>query len=164
MSRRDPDYAPAKRMASTDALAGELALVGIAAVWGLTFVMVQDAIALLPTMVLAQGPRGVDDRSGAALVYYCLAAVDVADRRPIAPQGTVDAAYCLGRLIGVLDLHAMAVTHLGLPPQYCMPASASVEDAMRVVVGYLRRHHTMLHETGVALTLAALTEMWPCRP
>jgi drug/metabolite transporter (DMT)-like permease len=28
----------------------ELALIGIAAVWGLTFVMVQDAIALLPTM------------------------------------------------------------------------------------------------------------------
>ena len=28
----------------------ELALVGIASVWGLTFVMVQDAIALLPTM------------------------------------------------------------------------------------------------------------------
>jgi drug/metabolite transporter (DMT)-like permease len=30
--------------------AAELALVGIAAVWGLTFVMVQDAIELLPTM------------------------------------------------------------------------------------------------------------------
>jgi drug/metabolite transporter (DMT)-like permease len=28
----------------------ELGLIGIAAVWGLTFVMVQDAIALLPTM------------------------------------------------------------------------------------------------------------------
>ena len=28
----------------------QLALVGIAAVWGLTFVMVQDAIAVLPTM------------------------------------------------------------------------------------------------------------------
>ncbi|MDQ4042066.1 MAG: DMT family transporter, partial [Actinomycetota bacterium] len=28
----------------------EVALIGIAAVWGLTFVMVQDAIALLPTM------------------------------------------------------------------------------------------------------------------
>ena len=32
------------------ARAAEAALVGIAAVWGLTFVMVQDAIALLPTM------------------------------------------------------------------------------------------------------------------
>jgi drug/metabolite transporter (DMT)-like permease len=30
--------------------AAELALVGIAAVWGLTFVMVQDAIAILPTL------------------------------------------------------------------------------------------------------------------
>ena len=28
----------------------EAALIGIAAVWGLTFVMVQDAIALLPTL------------------------------------------------------------------------------------------------------------------
>ncbi len=34
----------------TRARGAELALVGIAAVWGLTFVMVQDAIELLPTM------------------------------------------------------------------------------------------------------------------
>jgi drug/metabolite transporter (DMT)-like permease len=34
----------------TQARLAELALVGIAAVWGLTFVMVQDAIAILPTM------------------------------------------------------------------------------------------------------------------
>lgn len=38
--------APAGRRAG----AAEGALVGVAAVWGLTFVMVQDAIALLPTM------------------------------------------------------------------------------------------------------------------
>src|SRR5688572_24089209 len=37
---------------SEDALrrVAEVALIGIAAVWGLTFVMVQDAIELLPTM------------------------------------------------------------------------------------------------------------------
>ncbi len=34
----------------TRARAAEAALIGIAAVWGLTFVMVQDAIELLPTM------------------------------------------------------------------------------------------------------------------
>jgi drug/metabolite transporter (DMT)-like permease len=33
-----------------DARVAELALVGIAAVWGLTFTMVQDAIAILPTL------------------------------------------------------------------------------------------------------------------
>jgi drug/metabolite transporter (DMT)-like permease len=42
----------ARRRMSDDSLrrVAELALIGIAAVWGLTFVMVQDAIALLPTM------------------------------------------------------------------------------------------------------------------
>jgi drug/metabolite transporter (DMT)-like permease len=35
---------------SRRAALAELALVGIAAVWGLTFVMVQDAIAILPTL------------------------------------------------------------------------------------------------------------------
>lgn len=34
----------------------ELGLIGIAAVWGLTFVMVQDAIALLPTMAFLAYP------------------------------------------------------------------------------------------------------------
>lgn len=37
-------------MRSRPTVAAEVALVGVAAVWGLTFVMVQDAIALLPTM------------------------------------------------------------------------------------------------------------------
>jgi hypothetical protein len=34
------------------ALVAELGLVGIAAVWGLTFVMVQDAIELIPAIDL----------------------------------------------------------------------------------------------------------------
>ena len=37
-------------MKARSATTAELALVGIAAVWGLTFVMVQDAIALMPAM------------------------------------------------------------------------------------------------------------------
>jgi len=39
-----------KRGQTPSATAAELALVGIAAVWGLTFTMVQDAIAVIPTM------------------------------------------------------------------------------------------------------------------
>ena len=47
MSRRNPGYTPRSQIA-TPAVAAELALVCIAGVWGLTFVMVQDAIAILP--------------------------------------------------------------------------------------------------------------------
>lgn len=50
------------------ALAAEGALVGIAAVWGLTFVMVQDAIELIPTMAFL-GYRFVPAAVIVALVF-----------------------------------------------------------------------------------------------
>lgn len=49
--------------------AAESALVGIAAVWGLTFVMVQDAIELLPTMAFL-GYRFVPAALLVALVFH----------------------------------------------------------------------------------------------
>lgn len=48
--------------------AAEAALVGVAAVWGLTFVMVQDAIALLPTMAFL-GYRFVPAALLVALIF-----------------------------------------------------------------------------------------------
>ena len=49
--------------------AAELGLVGIAAVWGLTFVMVQDAIELLPTMAFL-GYRFVPAALLVAVVFW----------------------------------------------------------------------------------------------
>ena len=49
-------------------LAAEAGLIGVAAVWGLTFVMVQDAIALLPTMAFL-GYRFVPAALLVALVF-----------------------------------------------------------------------------------------------
>jgi drug/metabolite transporter (DMT)-like permease len=43
-------HATERAAPSRHAAVAELALIGIAAVWGLTFVMVQDAIAILPTL------------------------------------------------------------------------------------------------------------------
>jgi len=50
-------------------LAAEGALVGIAAVWGLTFVMVQDAIEELPTMAFL-GYRFLPAALIVALVFH----------------------------------------------------------------------------------------------
>ncbi len=52
----------------TRARAAEAALIGIAAVWGLTFVMVQDAIELLPTMAFL-GYRFVPAALLVALIF-----------------------------------------------------------------------------------------------
>jgi drug/metabolite transporter (DMT)-like permease len=50
------------------ARAGEIGLVGVAAVWGLTFVMVQDAIERLPTMAFL-GYRFLPAAALVALIY-----------------------------------------------------------------------------------------------
>jgi len=52
----------------TRARAAEAALIGIAAVWGLTFVMAQDAIELLPTMAFL-GYRFVPAALLVALIF-----------------------------------------------------------------------------------------------
>lgn len=56
-------------MSDSRRLAAEGALVGIAAVWGLTFVMVQDAIELLPTMAFL-GYRFLPAALIVALVFH----------------------------------------------------------------------------------------------
>ena len=79
----------------------QLALVGIAAVWGLTFVMVQDAIAVLPTMAF------LAYRFGSAAV---LVAVIFRDRlRELAPAG-----WRVGALMGVFLCAGYVFQTLGL--------------------------------------------------
>src|SRR5215218_9005609 len=81
--------------------AAELALVGIAAVWGVTFVMVQDAVELLPTM--------------AFLAYRFIPAallVAIVFRRPLLrlPPG----GWRAGLLMGVFLTAGYALQTLGL--------------------------------------------------
>ena len=83
------------------ALKAQLALVGIAAVWGLTFVMVQDAIAVLPTMAF------LAYRFGSAAV---LVAVVFRDRiRSLGADG-----WRAGALMGVFLCAGYVFQTLGL--------------------------------------------------
>jgi drug/metabolite transporter (DMT)-like permease len=83
------------------ALKAQLALVGIAAVWGLTFVMVQDAIAVLPTMAF------LAYRFGSAAV---LVAVVFRDRL----RGLGAAGWRAGALMGAFLCAGYVFQTLGL--------------------------------------------------
>jgi drug/metabolite transporter (DMT)-like permease len=79
----------------------ELALVGIAAVWGLTFVMVQDAIELLPTLAFL-GYRFVPAALLVALVFQ-------RQLRGLSPEG-----WRVGALMGVFLTLGYICQTLGL--------------------------------------------------
>jgi drug/metabolite transporter (DMT)-like permease len=81
--------------------AAEGALVGIAAVWGLTFVMVQDAIAELPTMAFL-GYRFVAAALIVAVVFW-------APLRKLSPDG-----WRAGLLMGVFLTAGYVFQTLGL--------------------------------------------------
>jgi drug/metabolite transporter (DMT)-like permease len=90
--------------------AAELALVGIAAVWGLTFVMVQDAIELLPTLAFL-GYRFLPAALLVALVFWRpLAALSPAGWRAGALMGCF---LCAGYVFQTLGLERTTASNTG---------------------------------------------------
>jgi drug/metabolite transporter (DMT)-like permease len=81
--------------------AAELALVGVAAVWGLTFVMVQDAVELLPTMAFL-GYRFLPAAALVALIFR-------RQLRELSPEG-----WRWGALMGVFLTAGYVFQTLGL--------------------------------------------------
>ena len=99
--------------------AAELALVAVAAVWGLTFVMVQDAIALLPTMAFL----GYRFAWAAALVWPVF-------RRRVARLGR--AGWRAGLLMGAFLTAGYVFQTLGL--EETTPSNAGFITGTMVVL------------------------------
>ena len=97
----------------------ELALVAVAAVWGLTFVMVQDAIALLPTMAFL----GYRFAWATAIVWPVF-------RRRVSRLGA--AGWRAGLLMGVFLTAGYVFQTLGL--EETTPSNAGFITGMMVVL------------------------------
>jgi len=119
----------------------ELALVGIAAVWGLTFTMVQDAIALLPAM--------------AFLAYRFAAATAIVAplvRRPLA--ALPPAGWRAGLLMGVFLTGGYVCQTLGL--ERTSPSDAGFITGLFVVLTPVLGALFLRERISVAAWAAAL--------
>jgi|HubBroStandDraft_1064217.scaffolds.fasta_scaffold168636_2 hypothetical protein len=77
------------------------------------------------------------------------------------------AGLCAGYISGVVDSQAMweAFEHVEKNYEqfhYCMPAAATNEQALKIVVKYLDDHPERLHEPANILILEALHKAFPC--
>jgi drug/metabolite transporter (DMT)-like permease len=88
----------------------ELGLVGIAAVWGLTFVMVQDAIELLPTMAFL-GYRFVPAALIVAIVFW--RPLRVLPAEGWAAGALMGAFLCAGYVLQTLGLERTSASNAG---------------------------------------------------
>jgi hypothetical protein len=83
------------------------------------------------------------------------------------PQGSqnFDAGLCLGWVEGLLDM--TAIYHgLGAlertPEGFCLPNTATLGQAARVIAKYLEGHSSALHFSARMLAYMALRDAFPC--
>lgn len=113
------------------------------------------AVAVLS--VETPGPDGMQ------LLRACTAALDQVDRKGVAADQMVQGIWCMGYLSGLLDGLAV-MSWKGGAIRVCMPErGVENEQALRIVVKYLREHPESLHESARSLAVSAIAEAFPCK-
>jgi hypothetical protein len=88
--------------------------------------------------------------------------VKQADGGDLTAEETVQSVWCVGYVSGILDGLAIMRWKGGTTP-VCLPTDGvENEQAVRIVVKFLRENPKMLHETGRSLVVAALGEAFAC--
>lgn len=107
-------------------------------------------------------PANAQPESGSRWLAKCAAP---AHAEPPADNQGVEKEVCLGWVTGLLDLNeiyrglgALERTSEG----FCVPADATLEQAARAVVQYLKDHPSDLHVSARMLAYMALRQAFPC--
>src|SRR6266496_1313567 len=104
-------------------------------------------------LVLAANPSGPEPmQTGSALLSWC--------EKYEAGAENEHSGLCVGYVMGVLEMVKR------MPPNArefpCLPENATNDQAVRVVLKYLRDHPEQLHKARLTLTLDSLRAAFPC--
>ena len=82
-------------------------------------------------------------------------------------------AACVGYIIGAIDgtssMYSVLGQITGLPPRmqknnyYCLPANASAEQAVDVVIKWLKDNPSKRHQPATGAVWEAFANVWPCK-
>jgi hypothetical protein len=112
--------------------------------------------------------RAIDEKvfeNGTTLLRHCKDAIRIGGEGGSAsPDEAYDVGYCMGYIVGVLDLHDAMVAAKLLTPQFCPPRSMMTGQAVRIVVTYLQANPEHLHFPGAGLVAVAMRKAFPCAP
>ncbi len=122
-------------------------------------------LSVMATIVAAHSspsspPIGPD---GSELLRSCGAAVRLADGAKLQAEDDARAVWCIGYVSGMLD--ALAVMNWkGGSARVCLPANGLENNqAIRIIVKYLREHPEQLHESGRVSVVAAIGGAFLCK-
>jgi hypothetical protein len=110
------------------------------------------------------------ETTGNDVLNRCQTAIRYSDNNGGPVGEHFDSGWCIGWVAGALEVTKLhnewgaAISQKPTLLQFCLPESGiPVNQAVGVVVKYLKEHPEQLHEDGMALTIAALKDSFPCK-
>jgi hypothetical protein len=91
----------------------------------------------------------------------CLSDLKIIDHADGNPD-FFEAGYCLGAIHSLRSMTYTIAREFGWR-HICIPIEAQDNQAVRVVVKFLRNNPARMHEQFEALVYAAFSDAWPCR-
>ncbi len=112
------------------------------------------------TDVYGQAETTRTGKTGVEFLEHCEATLTAANGSGVEGGLGSSATLCTELVRGLLWGLTLAETD---GPVLCPPSGLTPEQAIRVVVEYLRDHPRRLHENDAPLIFEALTEAFPCQ-
>lgn len=106
--------------------------------------------------------------NGESLLKTCSLEVRILDREKVTSEESVQAAMCVGYVMGVHDMEftvQMLEEHQKVVVMHhsCAPSNVSTGQAVRVVVKYLRDNPERLNMPAAILVTDAVRNAFPCK-
>jgi hypothetical protein len=120
-------------------------------------------IALAVLSLLASHAVVSPPPDGSELLRACTATVVQADGGQLTVEQSVQSIWCSGYVGGFLDGLAV-MGWKGGSAKVCLPREGIENDqAIRIIVKYLRDNPAMLHQSGRVLIVVAIAEAFRCK-
>lgn len=111
-----------------------------------------------PLLVSAQGS------DGSAFLQACGAAVKQSDGAQVSQEEAMGALYCASYVSGFLDATSLATSTTKGQRNICTPERGITNDqAIRILVKYLRENPQTLHQSGRMSLYISLAKAFPCK-
>jgi hypothetical protein len=117
-------------------------------------------LVLLLMAVSGTGASGKVD--GNWLLRDCSESIWLSEGKTLAPDSPMGAAFCLGYVTGMLEMHVGYTGVNRMPPLFCQPDGIESSQAIRIIARYLQTHPERLHWAGAPLVTQAMRDAFPC--
>lgn len=114
--------------------------------------------------VLASGNLHAETQGdGSYYLRVCSAAVKMSDGKELTQEENLGALYCVSYISGFLDSMSLTAKFTKGKRTVCTPErGVSNDQAVRLLVKYLRENPEILHESGRMSLYLALQKAFPC--